>query len=60
VITVRQFAEAQEQYNPAYIAVPKNDNSYLVIVKPSQLRKIRRESRKRAIVNDISMKHVRE
>lgn len=58
--TIRQFADKhKEQYNPAYIAITKNDNSYLGIVTPSQLRKIRRENWERAIVNDISMQHVR-
>jgi Kef-type K+ transport system membrane component KefB len=58
--TIRQFADKhKEQYNPAYITITKNDNSYLGIVTPSQLRKIRRENWERAIVNDISMQHVR-
>lgn len=57
--TVRQFADKhREQYNPAYVALTK-DNSYLGIVTPPQLRKIRRESWENAIVNDISMQHVR-
>ena len=59
-MSIRQFADKhKEQYNPAYIAMTKNDNSYLGIVTPSQFRKIRRENWERAIVNDISMQQVR-
>jgi hypothetical protein len=59
-MTIRQFAvKHREEYNPAYVALTKNDNSYLGTVTPPQLRKIRRENWESAIVNDMSMQHVR-
>jgi Kef-type K+ transport system membrane component KefB len=60
-MTVRQFADKHndDPDNPAYIAVTKTGRSYLGIVTPAQLRKIDKKSWDIAIVNDISMQHVR-
>jgi Na+:H+ antiporter len=60
-MTVRQFADKHndDPADPAYIAVTKTDRSYLGIVTPAQLRKIDKKSWDAAIVNDISMQHVR-
>ncbi len=60
-MTVRQFADKHND-NPAdsaYIAVTKTGHSYLGIVTPAQLRKIGKKSWDIAIVNDISMQHIR-
>jgi len=60
-MTVRQFADkhSDDPGNSAYIAVIKTDRSYLGIVTPAQLKKIGKKSWDAAIVNDISMQHVR-
>jgi Kef-type K+ transport system membrane component KefB len=60
-MTVRQFADKHndDPDNPAYIAVTKTGRSYLGIVTPAQLRKIGKKSWDIAIVNDISMQHIR-
>lgn len=60
-MTVRQFADKHndDPADPAYIAVTKTARSYLGIVTPAQLRKIDKKSWDVAIVNDISMQHVR-
>lgn len=60
-MTVRQFADKHND-NPAdsaYITVTKTGHSYLGIVTPAQLRKIGKKSWDIAIVNDISMQHIR-
>jgi Kef-type K+ transport system membrane component KefB len=60
-MTVRQFADKHndDPADSAYIAVTKTGHSYLGIVTPAQLRKIGKKSWDIAIVNDISMQHIR-
>jgi Kef-type K+ transport system membrane component KefB len=60
-MTVRQFADKHndDPSDSAYIAVTKTGHSYLGIVTPAQLRKIGKKSWDIAIVNDISMQHIR-
>lgn len=58
-VSVRSLADKHKEfYNPAYIALTK-DRSYLGIVTPEQFRRIGRESWETAIVNDISIKHIK-
>jgi len=59
-MSVGQFAEKHRgQYSPAYIAVTKNDNSYLGIATPAQFRKVRMENWDNVIINDVAMQHIK-
>jgi hypothetical protein len=60
-MTVRQFADKHndDSDNSAYIAVTKTGHSYLGIVTPAQPQKIGKKNWDIAIVNDISMQHVK-
>jgi CBS domain-containing protein len=57
--SIRELADKhREHHNPAYVAVTRQ-GSYLGIVTPEQFHKIRRENWSEAIVNDISLQHIR-
>lgn len=57
--SVRELADKhRDYYNPAYLAITR-DGSYLGIVTPEQFHKISRENWDAAIVNDISLQHIR-
>jgi Kef-type K+ transport system membrane component KefB len=58
-LPVKEFADKhRDDYNPAYIVATKG-KSYLGIVTPAQLRKLGRSSWPNAIVNDISIQHIK-
>lgn len=59
-MTITQLDDKHnDRYNPKYVAMMKDGRSYLGLVTPSQVRKIRREGWHCVILNDISIQHIK-
>ncbi len=59
-MTITQLDDKHnDRYNPEYVAMMKDGRSYLGLVTPSQVRKIRREGWHCVILNDISIQHIK-